>query len=366
MSTLKEVMLILTESCNLSCTYCFEHYKSNKRMSFETAKKIIDMEMEMNDGTDECRFTMFGGEPFLEFEMIKRIYDYIEAHMSRWNKKVIMFVNTNGTLTDDKAKKWLRARKKHIYCGISLDGTREMHNLNRSDSFDKIDLDFYKECWPEQTVKMTVSKETLPQLAEGVMFIHEKGFECGCTFAYGIEWNEELIMVLKEQLEILIDYYTQNPEKNLCQILNIDLTGVLKRAESEFKRCGAGELMKAYDTEGKLYPCHSFSPVSLGEQAQEFVNYKLPASDIKEENKCIECVYHLICPTCYGVNYIYTGSISNRSKWLCEFFQLCVKASAIIQFRRLKEKKPDELTEYNYGTLLAINMLDNLEDKEKI
>ena len=42
---LKEVMLILTEGCNLSCSYCFEHYKSDKRMKFETAKKIIDAEM---------------------------------------------------------------------------------------------------------------------------------------------------------------------------------------------------------------------------------------------------------------------------------------------------------------------------------
>jgi len=358
---LKEVMLILTEGCNLACSYCFEHYKTSKKMNFKTAKKIIDAEMAMNDGTDECRFTMFGGEPFLEIDMIKRIYNYIESRILDWKKKVVIFVNTNGTLTDEETKQWLRKRKEHIYCGISLDGTKEMHDKNRSNSFDKIDLEFYRECWPEQTVKMTVSKETLPNLAEGVIFIHEKGFECGCTFAYGIDWNEELVKVLQEQLIILVDYYTKNPQLHLCQILNIDLTGIFKRPKSNFKRCGAGELMKAYDTEGNLYPCHSFSPVGMGDDAKKFVDYELPLSDISEEECCIECNYHLICPTCYGVNYIYTGSISKRNRWLCKFFKLCVQASAIIQLRRLSNKNPNELNQHDYGTLMAIDTIKELK-----
>lgn len=357
MSKLKEVMLILTEGCNLACSYCFEHCKTNKQMSFDTAKQIIDAEMLLDDGTDECRFTMFGGEPFLEIELIKQIYNYIESNIYNWHKKVIIFVNTNGTLIDEKTKEWLRGRKEHIYCGISLDGTREMHNINRSNSFDKIDLEFYKECWPKQTVKMTVSKETLPFLAEGVIFIHEKGFECGCTFAYGIEWNDKLVETLREQLEILVDYYTLNPQLNLCQILDIDLAGILKEHSKSLKRCGAGELMKAYDTNGLLYPCHTFSPVGLGDAARKFVNYKLPVSEIEDEERCLECEYYLICPTCYGVNYIYTGDISKRSKWLCQFFKLCVQASAIIQLRRLRGKSYAELTQYDYGILEAIDRI---------
>lgn len=358
---LKEVMLILTEGCNLSCSYCFEHYKTDRRMKLETAKKIIEAEMTMEDGIDECQFTMFGGEPFLEFETIREIYGYIESGMPKWKKKAVIFVNTNGTLLDEEKKVWLRARKEHIHCGISLDGTREMHNRNRSDSFDRIDLDFFKECWPGQSVKMTVSRDTLPQLAEGVIFLHEKGFECGCTFAYGIEWSDRLVDILHRQLEILILYYTENPQLNLCQILNIDLTGVLQKPKKEFKRCRAGELMKAYDTEGKLYPCHAFSPSGLGSAAEQFVNYKLPASDIKEEERCMNCSYHFICPTCYGVNYIYTGSVSKRSRWLCKFFKLCVQASAIIQLRRLNNKNPDELDAHDYGTLMAIQKIEELK-----
>lgn len=355
MEKLKEVMLILTESCNLACRYCFEHYKNNKRMSFAIAKKIIDYEMTLDDDTSECRFTMFGGEPLLEFDLIKQIYDYIESNIEKWNKKVIIFINTNGTLLDEEKKNWLRKRKKHIYCGLSLDGNRKMHNINRSNSFDLIDLNFYKECWPDQNVKMTVSKETLPFLAEGVIFIHEQGFECGCTFAYGINWDIESVNVLRKQLEILIDYYSKHIDLKLCQILNIDLAELLRKKEEKYKRCGAGELIKAYDTEGELYPCHSFSPVGLGEVAKKYIDYKLPAEDIMEEDRCNNCDYLLICPTCYGVNLIYTGSISKRSVGLCRLFKECVKASAIIQLKRLEKKY--ELNEHDYGTLLGIQKI---------
>lgn len=364
MNKKKEVMLILTEGCNLACSYCFEHYKTHKNMDFETAKRIIDQEMTSEDGTEECQFTMFGGEPFLEFDLIRKIYDYIEKNISTWNKRAFIFVNTNGTLTNEEAKEWLEKRKKYIVCGLSLDGTKEMHDRNRSGSFDKIDLEFYKKCWPGQLVKMTVSKETLPMLAEGVMFIHELGYGCGCTFAYGIEWSQRLIEVLEEQLEILVNYYIDHPEVKLCKILDIDFAGILKTPQTNFKRCGAGTAMKAYDTEGNLYPCHTFSPVGLGEEAARFINYKLPETDIVDEEHCIQCKYYLICPTCYGANYIYTGSVSKRSQWLCEFFKLCVKASAHIQLWRLKDKNANDYELHDYATLKAIESIIKLDESK--
>ncbi len=361
MGNTKEVMMILTENCNLACTYCFEHHKSNKRMNFEIAKKIIDFEMNLQDEVDECRFTMFGGEPMLEFELIKGIYSYIEENLSKWNKKVLIFIDTNGTLMNEETKSWIKARKKVVHCGLSLDGTKAMHDINRSNSFDKIDLDFYKECWPNQSVKMTVSAETLPHLAEGVKYIQKLGYECGCTFAYGIEWSEELIEILRKQLEELVEFYTENLEYSLCQILNIDLSGILYEPVRNYKRCSAGKFVKAYDTEGNLYPCHTFTPVGLGDKAIQFQNYVLPEEDIVEEEKCINCKYHIICPTCYGANYVYTNSISNRSDWLCEFFKLCVQASSVIQFRRISKKEKDKVTEQDYATLIAIKELENME-----
>lgn len=359
MENLKEIMMIITEGCNLACSYCFENHKSNKKMTFDVAKKIIDYEMQLDDGSTEYRFTMFGGEPTLEFALIKQIHAYIADNIQKWNKKIMMFIDTNGTLLTEEMKNWLRLNKQTVYCGLSLDGTKEMHDINRSNSFDNIDLEFYKECWPKQTVKMTVSAQTLHKLAEGVIYIHELGYECGCTFAYGIEWNQEMLSELKEQLRILEEYYLEHKDINLCQILNIDLTGILLKPEKKYKRCSSGKYVKAYDTEGNLYPCHTFSPVALGEEAEKFINYTLPVEDIVENEKCVNCRYHILCPTCYGANYIYSGDVGKRNDKLCELFELCIQTSARIQFNRIKEKEVDALDQKDYLLLSAIDKIFN-------
>lgn len=77
----KIVTLVLTQNCNLNCSYCYEHSKTKKTMSVETAKKIIEKEINTNDEYPEIIFEFFGGEPFLEFDLIKELYEYI------WNPK---------------------------------------------------------------------------------------------------------------------------------------------------------------------------------------------------------------------------------------------------------------------------------------
>ena len=68
----KTVSLTLTEDCNLNCIYCYEKHNKNRVMSIDTAKEILDKELTVEDGTKEVYIDLFGGEPFLEFELIKK------------------------------------------------------------------------------------------------------------------------------------------------------------------------------------------------------------------------------------------------------------------------------------------------------
>ena len=119
----KIITLTLTQKCNLSCVYCYENHKSSKMMRLETAKKIVDKELLLNDGYEEIEFDFFGGEPFLNFSLIKEITDYIIHYVT--NKKVLIFIVTNGTLLNDEIKQWLIENKKYVICGLSLDGTKK-------------------------------------------------------------------------------------------------------------------------------------------------------------------------------------------------------------------------------------------------
>ena len=137
------VTITLTQQCNLACSYCYEHHKTQSAMDFSTAKSIIDQELLNTPDGESLEFDLFGGEPFLEFELIKAITEYICQNKGEKNCRV--FATTNGTLVHGEIQEWLIQHKQCFICGLSLDGTREMHNLNRSNSYDMIDLSFFKE-----------------------------------------------------------------------------------------------------------------------------------------------------------------------------------------------------------------------------
>lgn len=362
----KTVMLILTENCNLACTYCYEHNKSENRMDFETAKKIIDKELTKQDGYEEVIVEFFGGEPFLEFELIQKVHDYIFEN--EWPKKVLCFVTTNGTLVHGKIKEWLEENKKTIYVALSLDGTRQMHNINRCNSFDKIDIDFFKNTWPEQTCKMTVSKETLPNLAEGIIYLQEKGFPLTTTMAQGIEWNEEKNLdILQSQLQKLVDYYLENPDKPVCDFLDIKLGMVELRNNEEVKWCGAGEQMIAYDTQGNYYPCQAFAPQTLGKEAEIFKNTTTEMFvEGFEDAKCKDCVAYPICRTCYGANYLLFKDYKKRDQTMCEFNKICILAAAYIKYYRYMQKDIENLTQEEILELRAIKKLQALEKRRSL
>lgn len=357
----KKVMLIITENCNLSCTYCYEHEKTNKIMSFEMAKSIIDNEFEDIDLYEKGVIEFFGGEAFLNFNLIKDVYQYVTE---KYKNNLILFYNTtNGTLVHGRIQEWLYARRDRFICSISLDGTAYMHNLNRAykggkGSFEDIDLNFFKRTWPNIAAKLTTSEETLPFLAQGVKYIESIGMDCIATFATGIEWKKENnIKTLIQQLQDLLVYYDNHPEQKVCKMLDIRLAAIFEPVDERFRYCGAGVMMKCYDTEGNWYPCQGFAPVSIGEKAKLFRECDFSDFVLSDENPCKTCKFLKVCTTCFAANYNTTGDLEKQCHEICFFNRLCVLASSKLQFNKLIKK--DKLDKEDQLTLKAIEIIQD-------
>ena len=295
---------------------------------------------------------------FLEFDLIKSICDYIWS--KEWKKKVICFATTNGTLVHGKIKDWLIDNKDRFTCGLSLDGLPEAHNVNRSNSFDKIDCKFFIDTWNVQYVKMTVSPETLPMLAEGVKYLHSLGFEIDNNLAYGVDWTDQnYLTILEEQLKLLVDYYIDNPSIKPCRMLNLHLENIASDIKIP-RWCGAGKGLRSYDVLGRKYPCQMFTPLSNSN-----IDYgEILKIDFSETNtideKCKDCLIYNICPTCYGHNYSATGSISKRDKSLCALTKISVKAIAYLWFSKLNKYSREQLDISDEKAVLLIDAIDKI------
>jgi len=305
-------------------------------MSRDLVFKIIENALQNNDTAVE--FSFHGGEPFLKFDLMRETAEYFWKKYDPENKYVF-FTTTNGTLLTEDIKKWLYRHKEHFWCGISFDGTKTMQDRNRSNSSDDIDLDFFVNTWPKQPVKMTISHETLLDLAEGTIFLHKKGFNVNNNLAYGLDWNDYIyIKILSEQLEKLMDFYLENPDITPSSILSMNVEWFSRDDKVKSQRiCGAGKHMKCFDTAGNEYPCHFFMDINLdGNKPKTSGMEIIKSEDCLLDSFCKDCEIRLVCPTCYGYNFAATGNPAKRDRNLCILSKIQATACAIFALRRIK------------------------------
>ena len=262
-------MLMVTHECNLNCKYCYEHYKSNRKMSFELAQQIILKEIKLVSNHDlytELEIDFMGGEPLMNFELIRQVVEWIEE--SRFDIPIICFASTNGTLLDENRKNWFRKHSNNIWLSLSYDGDEEMQNKNRGSNGYDIDLDFFLQTWPEQGVQMTISKATLPHMANGILKLQSKGVVVTASLAQGESWSRSDALIYARELKKLSNAYIENKSLEPCSRL-MRMVWCISSLEdvSQVKYCGSGVHMCTYDVDGREFGCHLFTSVVLGDKA---------------------------------------------------------------------------------------------------
>ena len=358
----KYVMITLTEKCNLDCIYCYEKNKTLKTISFDLMIDLIENELYENDGYDVCEITLHGGEPFLEFKLLKKVCEYVWS--KSYPKKYYFFASTNGTLVHGEIKDWLYTNRDKFICGLSIDGNKSMQDVNRNNSFDAIDIDFFVQTWPKQEVKTTISPLSLPYYAEGIIYLQEKGFKVSDNFAYGLEWsNERYYQTLLDQLLKLTDYYLENPEQEPSRLLSVKLDYLAYNYEDD-RVCGIGKGMKVYDVDGEQYACHFFEPLAIGrEKAQKSLEINFSKIETYYDLECQKCGFRKICPTCYGANYSANGNIAIRDKNMCELTKISAIATARFMYEKISRygiKSISEDIETQKAFLIGIEKVQEL------
>lgn len=360
-------MLMVTHACNLNCSYCYETHKNGTYMTIDLAKAIITKEAEMvasSEKFDELQVDFMGGEPMMNFVLIKEIVEWLKQ--GGISVPWICFASTNATLITPEVKEWLKLNKRYLVLGASYDGTGKMQERNRGTNHFEIDLDFFHSLWPEQTFQMTISKETLPYLAEGVLYVQRKGYELNASLAQGVDWNIDDAKLYREQLLILKNAYLNDTKlKPLNRLTRyVDVFNLAPTERRQIHGCGSGLNMVTYDTDGSRFGCHMFTPIVLGkERAIGVDDVEWDKPDLMADSFCESCVLRRFCPTCPGFNFKYRGDFATRDKRWCPMVLAEAITACEFQVERIAmmESLTAEDAEHAQTAIRAYNILRYLD-----
>lgn len=367
----KVVTLVVTEYCNLKCTYCYQYSKSKKFIPIEIAKEKLKFHFNNSDGFDEIEIDLFGGEPFMRPDFIIELVEWTKK--SNFKKPFIFFASTNGTKIHGHLQEWIIKNKDYIWLGLSIDGKPKTHNLNRSNSYFNIDIDFFINTYPLQPARMTINEVTLSHLYDNITYLHGLGFNVDAAFAQGVKWinNNNKVRLISE-LKKLCNYYINFSELKICSILDIYFPAILLEnnylLKENIKSCGSGTNMVAVDINGNDFPCQIFLPSSMP-QSCNWQNIDFSNVEFFISNDCTNCLIKNICSTCYGINLRDRANVTKRDLELCEFNRILALASSYIYGNRiangnygkyktntelLKTLKAISLIQKNYSPLYSI------------
>ena len=355
----KNITFIVTKDCQLACKYCYLVGKNtHERMSWDVAKQAIDYILS-NDKyfkEESVIWDFIGGEPFLEIDLIDQICDYLKIEMFRlnhhWFDSYMFNFSTNGiNYNSDKVQKFIDKNRQHICIGITIDGTKQKHDLNRlyksvKGSYEDVvkNIPLWLAQFPSGETKVTVSSEDLPFIKESVIHLFSLGIHkvnINCVFED--VWKDGDDMILEDQLTMLADEMIDGKlyENYSCSFFNKDIGHPLDKVKDNGNWCGAGRML-AIDAKGVFYPCTRFAQYSLrNKEARTIGNL----ADGIDKNKlrpfllldrcsqsnpdCIECEVASGCAWCHGENYDAADSptIYQRATAICKMHKARVRAN---------------------------------------
>ena len=381
--SVKNIIFIVTKDCQLACKYCYLVGKnSNEKMTWEIGKQTIDYILNEFSQSKGIILDFIGGEPFLEIELIDRICDYFKVEA--YKRDLACFnnyrfnVSTNGiNYNSPKVQEFICKNKKHVSIGITIDGTKRKHDLNRiwkgtnkeRGSYDDVvkNIPLWLEQIPNAETKVTISSADIPYIKESVLHLYSLGIhEVNINCVFEDVWKEGDDRLFEEQLIELADaiidggYY----KDYVCSFFTEHIGKPMNMQLENQNWCGAGKML-AVDAEGNFYPCMRFAKYSLRSKDALIIGNVHDGIDknklrpfltldrcTQSKQECIDCEVASGCAWCQGENYdaADTPTIYQRSTAICKMHKARVRANNYYWnklYRKLEKKGEREAFENN-------------------
>ena len=356
----KALCLHVAHTCNLNCSYCFasqgKYHGDRAVMSFEVGKRALDFLVENSGSRRNLEVDFFGGEPLLNFQVVKDLVAYARSIEQEKGKNFRFTLTTNGMLVDDDVIEF--ANKECHNVVLSLDGRKEIHDRFRVDyngkgSWETIVPKFQKFVEAREGkgyyMRGTFTHRN-PDFLKDIEQMLDLGFSelsmepVVCADGDPSALTEEDLPVVMEQYEKLAELMLQRDEEGkpfTFYHYMIDLTGgpcIYKRISG----CGSGTEYMAVTPWGDLYPCHQFvgeEKFRLGDIWEGVTNHTIQQEfancNVYAHPECRDCWARLYCSGgCAANAYHSTGSVTGVYEYGCKLFRKRMECAIMVAIAR--------------------------------
>ncbi|MDD3184807.1 MAG: thioether cross-link-forming SCIFF peptide maturase [Anaerostipes sp.] len=364
-TVVKALCLHIAHDCNLACRYCFaeegEYQGDRSLMSAEIGKKALDFLVANSGNRRNLEVDFFGGEPLMNFDVVKEIVAYGRSLEEEHNKNFRFTLTTNGMLLNDDIMDFANKEMDNVV--LSVDGRKEVHDYmrptpNGKGSYDII-IDKFKK-FAEQRhqekyyVRGTFTHHNL-DFSQDVFHLADEGFkQISVEPVVGPDTEEytikeaDLPQVMKEYDKLASEMVKRNKEGKGFTFFHfmIDLTGgpcVAKRLSG----CGSGTEYLAVTPWGDLYPCHQFvgedeflmGNVNDGIKKEDIVS-EFKATSVYSREACRDCFARFYCSGgCSANSYKLNGTINGTYDIGCQLERKRVECALMIKATQMTEKE---------------------------
>lgn len=356
----RSVTFQVTDRCSLACKYCYQINKGKRVMSFETAKKLIDLLLSGEKGMKDyvspenspaIILEFIGGEPLLEVELIEQICDYFFEQVTElqhpWATNYMISICSNGVAYfDPNVQRFLNKYRNRLSFSITIDGNKELHdscrvfpdgsgsyNIAVSAAQDWMRKGYY------MGSKITIAPGNLSHLYDAIIHMVELGYnEINANVVYEKGWEQHHAVEYYKQLKRIADYFVDNDlvEDIFLALFEEQFFKPMEKTDNE-NWCGGTGFMLSCDPDGYLYPCIRYMESSLGTEKapMRIGNVDDGLSTTPEEQQRIKCLHCITrrtqstdecyycpighgCSWCSAYNYQETGTPNKRVTYICE------------------------------------------------
>lgn len=356
----KALCLHVAHTCNLNCSYCFasqgKYHGERAIMSYEVGKRALDFLVENSGNRRNLEVDFFGGEPLMNFDVVKRLVAYARSIEKEKGKNFRFTLTTNGVLVDDDVIEFANRECSNVV--LSLDGRKEVHDRYRVDyagngSWDKIVPKFQKfvEARGGKNYYMRGTfTHANPDFLEDIKVMLDLGFcelsmePVVCAEGDPSALTDDDLPIVMEQYEKLAELMIERDKAGkpfTFYHYMIDLSGgpcIYKRISG----CGSGTEYMAVTPWGDLYPCHQFvgeEKFKLGDIWQGVTNKETQCEfgncNVYARPDCRDCWAKLYCSGgCAANAYHSTGSVNGVYEYGCKLFRKRMECAIMVAVDR--------------------------------